>query len=208
MTALRRTARWRSSGPALHSPSLVEPQIEPTITAALLIIDIQHALCSGAEAAFGIESVIEKINAMSARARASASPVILIQHEEDEGPLRFGHEGWSPAAGLLTAAEDIRLRKKTPNSFHGTDLHRLLQDRGVSHVVICGLQTEFCVDTTVRQALPLGYCVTLAADAHSTTDGALLAEQVIAHHNRTLRWMTSYGPSIEVKPAAEVAFQG
>jgi nicotinamidase-related amidase len=176
------------------------------MSTALLIIDMQQALCSSEEAAFGIDNVIDKINALSARARASGSPVILIQHEEDEGPLQFGSEGWALAGGLLTAAEDIRLRKRTPNSFHETDLHRLLQERGVSRVVICGLQTEFCVDTTVRQALPLGYAVTLAADAHSTTDGALRAEQVIAHHNRTLRWMTSYGPRMEVTPSAEVAF--
>lgn len=73
--------------------------------------------------------------------------------------------GWALAAGLLCAADDLRLRKKTPNSFHGTDRHRLLQERGVSNV---------------------GYGVTLAADAHSTTDGALPAEQVIAHHNRSM----------------------
>lgn len=176
------------------------------MTTALLIIDIQHALCFGDDAAFGIESVIDKVNALSTRARAVASPVILVQHEEDEGPLQFGSDGWALAAGLVIADEDLRLRKRTPNSFHGTDLHRLLQERGVSHVVVCGLQTEFCVDTTVRQALPLGYDVTLAADAHSTTDGALLAEQVVAHHNRTLRWMTSYGPRMEVKPAGEVTF--
>ncbi len=177
------------------------------MTTALLIIDMQHALCFGEEAAFGIESVIEKVNALSGGARASGAPVVLVQHEEDEGPLQFGSEGWAPAGGLLTVAEDIKVRKRTPNSFHQTDLHRLLQDRGVSRLVICGLQTEFCVDTTVRQALPLGYDVTLVADAHSTTDGALRAEQVIAHHNRTLRWMTSYGPRMEVKPAAEVAFE-
>ncbi len=176
------------------------------MTTALLIIDMQHALCSGDDAAFDIESVIEKVNALSGRARASGSSVILIQHEEDEGPMQFGSEGWALAGGLLTAAEDIKVRKRTPNSFHATDLHRLLQDRGVSRVVVCGLQTEFCVDTTVRQALPLGYSVTLAADAHSTTDGALRAEQVIAHHNRTLRWMTSYGPRMEVMPAADVVF--
>ena len=176
------------------------------MTTALLIIDMQHALCSGEDAAFGIENVIEKINALSARARALEVPVVVVQHEEDEGPLQFGSQGWALAAGLLITGEDIKVRKKTPNSFHQTDLHTLLQDRGVTHVVICGLQTEFCVDTTVRQALPLGYSVTLAADAHSTTDGALRAEQVIAHHNRTLRWMTSYGPRMEVKPAAEVAF--
>jgi nicotinamidase-related amidase len=176
------------------------------MTTALLIIDIQHALCTGADAAFGIETVIEKVNALSRRARAAGSPVVLVQHEEEDGPLHFGSEGWALAAGLLCAADDLRLRKKTPNSFHGTDLQRLLQDRHVSHVVVCGLQTEFCVDTTVRQALPLGYGVTLVADAHSTTDGALPAEQVIAHHNRTLRWMTSYGPRMEVKPTAEVVF--
>jgi nicotinamidase-related amidase len=68
------------------------------------------------------------------------------------------------------------------------------------------LQTEFCVDTTFRQALPLGCSVTLAADAHSTTSDALRAEQVIAHHNRMLRWMTSYAPPMEVMPAAEVVF--
>jgi nicotinamidase-related amidase len=176
------------------------------MTTALLIIDMQRALCAGEEAAFGIDNVIEKINALSARARGAGSPVILIQHDEDEGPLQFGSVGWALADGLLTVTEDIRLRKRTPNSFHQTELHQLLRDRGVSHVVICGLQTEFCVDTTVRQALPLGYSVTLAADAHSTTDGALRAEQIISHHNRTLRWMTSYGPRMEVKPAAEVAF--
>jgi len=176
------------------------------MTTALLIIDMQHALCFGDDAAFGIESVIEKVNALSHRVRASGSPVILVQHEEDEGPLQFGSEGWALAAGVLTAPEDIQLRKRTPNSFHGTDLHRLLQERRVSRLVVCGLQTEFCVDTTVRQALPLGYSVTLVSDAHSTADGALRAEQVIAHHNRTLRWMTSYGPQMEVKPAAEVMF--
>jgi nicotinamidase-related amidase len=177
------------------------------MTTALLIIDMQHALCSGDDAAFGIDHVIERINALSGRARASGTPVILVQHEEDEGPLQFGSAGWALAVGLRTAAEDIKVRKKTPNSFHQTELHQLLQERGVSHLVICGLQTEFCVDTTVRQALPLGYSVTLVADSHSTTDGALRAEQVIAHHNRTLRWMTSYGPRMEVKPAAEVTFE-
>lgn len=118
--------------------------------------------------------------------------------------MQFGHDGWALDARLLTAAEDIRVSKRARNSFHDTTLHRLLQQRGVSQLVICGLQTEFCVDTTVRQALPLGCGVTLAADAHSTADGVLRAEQVIAHHNRTLRWMSSYGRRIEVRPANEV----
>jgi nicotinamidase-related amidase len=74
------------------------------VTTALLIIDMQNALCSGEDAAFGIDSVIEKVNALSGRARVSRFPVILIQHEEDDGPLQFGREGWALAEGLVTAA--------------------------------------------------------------------------------------------------------
>ena len=177
------------------------------MTTALLIIDMQRALCSGEEAAFDIQNLVERINALSSRARDSNSPVFLIQHEEEDGPLQYDSEGWSLTDELLVSAGDVRVRKKTPNSFHETNLHKLLQGHGAGRIVLCGLQTEFCVDTTVRQALPLGYHVVLASDAHSTTDGVLKAEQIIAHHNHTLQYMTSYGPLIEVKPAAEVTFE-
>jgi nicotinamidase-related amidase len=174
-------------------------------TSALLIIDVQRALCTGAEAAFGIAGVLDRINALSAQAREAGVPVVVVQHEDQE-TLEFDTPGWQLADGLVIAPEDLRIRKRTPNSFHNTPLQPLLQERGVERLVICGLQTEFCVDTTVRQALPLGYRVVLAADAHSTIDGPLSAAQVIAHHNHTFRHMTSFGPVLTVTPAAEITF--
>jgi len=173
---------------------------------ALLIIDVQRALCTGNEKVFGIGAIIDRINALSDSARASGTPVVFVQHEEDEGPFRSGTEGWELADGLVTAPGDLRVRKTTPNSFHRTELQELLQKHGVERVVICGLQTEYCVDTTLRQALALGYRVVLASDAHSTVDGVLMAAQIIAHHNHTFRNMNSFGPVMEVKPTAEVAF--
>lgn len=173
---------------------------------ALIIIDVQRALCTGNEKVFGIGVIIDRINSLSCRARAARVPVVFVQHEEDEGPFRSGTEGWELADGLVTVPGDLRVRKTTPNSFHRTELRQLLQEREVERVVICGLQTEYCVDTTFRQALSLGYRVVLASDAHSTVDGVLMAAQVIAHHNHTFRNMTSFGPVIEVKPTAEVAF--
>lgn len=174
-------------------------------TTALLVIDMQQALCSGAEAAHDIARVSDNVNALGQRARAAGLLVVLVQHEEAEGPMQHGSAGWALADGLLTDAADVRVRKTTPNAFHGTDLQRLLQERGVKRLVVCGLQTEFCVDTTVRQALALGYDVVLAADGHSTTDGAITAAQAIAHHNRTLRCMGGFDATIAVQPAAEVS---
>ncbi|MCW3480369.1 cysteine hydrolase [Neisseriaceae bacterium JH1-16] len=179
------------------------------MTTALLIIDVQKALCSGDEAAFDIDRVIGHINAIGAQARAADVPVVLIQHEEDSEPLQFGSEGWQLDDRLATKPVDLRVRKTTPDSFHRTELHDMLQQRGISELAICGLQSDFCVDSTVRRALALGYHVTLVSDAHSTVDnGALTAAQITAHHNTILRYMTSFGPRISVIPAGEVKVGG
>jgi len=175
------------------------------MTTALLIIDVQHALCTGDEAAFDIDRVIERINAIGTKARTVGAPVIHIQHEEDSGSLQFGADGWQLAAGLATLPGDLRVRKTTPDSFHQTELHRLLHEWGITNLVICGLQSDFCVDTTVRRALALGYDVVLVADAHSTVDnGVLSAAQITAHHNTTLAHMTSFGSRVAVTLASEV----
>lgn len=67
----------------------------------------------------------------------------------------------------------------------------------MTDVVICGMPTEFCVDTTTRRALALGYPVVLVADAHTTERNEYLsAAQIIRHHNHTLANITSFGPRV------------
>ena len=162
---------------------------------ALLIIEVQQALCSGEYKTFESERVIERINSVARRMRAVGNPVVVIQHESQGGPLDFETDGWKLADGLETLSTDIFLRKKATDSFHQTDLHKLLQDRGITNLIICGLQSVFCVDTTTRRALALGYPVVLVADGHSTLDNSVLsAAQISAHHNETLANIASFGP--------------
>ncbi|SDH94568.1 Nicotinamidase-related amidase [Pseudomonas benzenivorans] len=178
------------------------------MSTALLIIDVQQALCTGEEAAFESDRVIERINTVAEKARAAGAAVVLIQHEEERGPLQFDSAGWQLAQGLVTTPGDLRVRKATPDSFHRTDLIQRLQEREISRLLICGLQSDFCVDTTTRRALALGYEVVLVADAHSTVDnGVLSAAQITAHHNATLANMTSFGKRAVVVPAAEVQIE-
>ncbi|SCW77614.1 MULTISPECIES: cysteine hydrolase family protein [unclassified Pseudomonas] len=175
------------------------------MNSALLIIDVQNALCSGEEECFDSQRIIRTISDLGARARAAGRTVILIQHEEPEGALTYGAAGWQLAAGLSTAADDLRVRKTTPDAFYQTDLQPLLQARGIDRLVICGLQTDYCVNATVRQAHALGYDVVLAADAHSTVDnGSMAAEQIIANHNNRLGRLSSAVSRIDVMPAAEI----
>ncbi len=172
---------------------------------ALLIIDVQHALCHGAYAGFEADRVISRINLVSQRVREADGLVVVIQHESPSGALVYGSDGWRLARGLVTQPTDVFVRKQATDSFHQTALHALLQERGVNHLIICGLQSEFCVDTTTRRALALGYPVTLVADGHTTLDNdTLKAAQISAHHNETLANITSFGPRAVAVPAADV----
>ncbi len=164
---------------------------------ALLIIDVQQGLCEGQHNAFESAEVIGRINRVSAKARAAGIPVIFIQHESEAGYLEFGTRAWQLAQGLHTKPSDLRIRKTTPDSFLRTDLEAMLKARAITDLIICGMQTEFCVDTSTRRALALGYPVVLVEDAHTTEGNAYLTpRQVIQHHNATLTHISSFGPRV------------
>ncbi len=97
------------------------------MTTALLVIDMQQALCSGEEEAFDIKDVLKRVNVLIANAKIGGAHVIFIQHEEDEGSLVLGGDGWQLTQGLAAADGDIRVRKATPDAFHQTELNEVLE---------------------------------------------------------------------------------
>lgn len=175
------------------------------MSTALLIIDVQSVLCSGEYACHDIDNVLQRINTMSHAARAAGVPVLVIQHEDSDMPYQSA--AWQLAPRLLTEAGDLFVRKTTPDSFLRTELAEQLQARDIDHLVICGLQSDYCVDTTTRRALAQGYAVTLVSDAHSTVDNVVLsAAQISAHHNAVLGSISSFGKRAQLIPAADVRF--
>jgi nicotinamidase-related amidase len=165
---------------------------------ALLIIDVQQGLCEGEHCAYGSRQVIARINQVSDKARSAGALVIFIQHESKSGYLEFGTPAWQLADGLVVAPTDLRIRKTTPDSFHRTELADVLTQHAIVKLIICGMHTEFCVDTTARRALALGYPVILVEDGHTTEGNAhLSAPQIIAHHNATLTNISSFGPRVQ-----------
>jgi nicotinamidase-related amidase len=173
---------------------------------ALLVIDVQQELCEGERRAYESAEVIGRINQVAEKARAAGAVVIFIQHESASGELRYGTDGWRLARGLRVEPTDLRLRKTATDSFHRTELQDILKRHGVTDLVICGMHTEFCVDTTTRRALALGYPVVLVADGHTSEDKRhLSAAQIIIHHNETLSNITSFGPRVRAVPAAALA---
>jgi len=170
---------------------------------AVLVIDVQQGLCIGPNAAHDCAGTIERINLVTREARAAGAPVVFVQHETRTDELAHGSPAWQLARGIAVEPTDLRVRKTTPDSFLGTPLQGLLEQLSVERLVVCGMHTEFCVDTTVRRALALGYPVVLVADAHTSAgNDALAPPQVIAHHNATLTRISSFGPRVTTVRAA------
>jgi nicotinamidase-related amidase len=170
---------------------------------ALLVIDMQTGNFSQSAPVFGVKDPLSTIGALMAQARAVGVPVVYVQHCGSEGEIdQPGTPGWEIHCVIAPAEGDVLVQKRHPDAFQGTTLHRELESRGVDHLIVTGMQTEYCVDTTCRRAYSLGYKVTLVSDAHGTWDtDALTAAQVIAHHNKVLG-----GWFADLKEASQVRF--
>lgn len=131
---------------------------------ALLVIDVQNGVVEGA---YNLESVVANIGVALDKARASGTPVVWVQHSDEEMPI--DSSAWQIVDELKPAVGEAHVRKVFRSSFEATDLESILAELNVGHVVITGMQTNNCIRHTTHSALERGYDVTLVSDAHSTT---------------------------------------
>jgi nicotinamidase-related amidase len=174
---------------------------------ALLIIDVQVGLVELMPAEIR-DSVLPRIQALLSRARASGTPVVFIQHDGPKGhPLETHTKGWEIDPSIKPLVSEPVVRKRESDSFFETTLQQELEKRGITHLIIAGAMTEYCIDTTCRRATTMGYDVTLASDAHLTRDnGVLTAANIIAHHNFVLDGFGAGDHVITTKTTDQVIF--
>jgi nicotinamidase-related amidase len=157
-------------------------------TTALLVIDAQVNMFAANNAVYASEMLLKTLRTLIARARNAGILIVYVQNNGGPGdPDQPGTPGWHIHPDLTPGESDVVIQKWTPDAFSRTSLQEELVRRGIKQVILMGMQTEYCIDTTCRHAFALDYQVTLVRDGHSTYDMDLLeAAQVIAHHNTIL----------------------
>ncbi|MEV7974176.1 cysteine hydrolase family protein [Cellulomonas sp. NPDC089187] len=104
--------------------------------------------------------------------RSRSWPVVFVRHDSTTpgsvlAPGAAGHA----FKDVITGEPDLLVRKSVNSSFHGTpDLDAWLRGAGIDEVVICGITTNHCCETTARLAGNLGYETYFAIDATHTFD--------------------------------------
>ena len=175
---------------------------------ALLVIDVQAGLFAGETAAFEADTVIARINEVAAMARKAGAPVFLIQHdgEPNSNYLAPFTEGWKLHPELVVRPGDLLVRKTMCDAFYGTSLESELRARGITTLMLMGFATDFCVDSTLRNAVSMDFGIIVVADAHTTADNPVLkADLVRQHHNWA--WANSISrKGVTVLKASELRF--
>jgi nicotinamidase-related amidase len=156
---------------------------------ALLVIDMQNGLFNGEPKPHNAKFVLSNILSLIEYCWLNDRPIIFIRHVGEKGtPL----DPNGPNTQLITDLsfnphKDTVIEKMYPSSFKNTVLKEILEKLDIDEIIITGMKTEYCIDTTVRATSEYGYKVTLISDAHTTTDSAALnASQIIDHHNQVL----------------------
>ena len=158
------------------------------MSTALLVIDMQLGNFQEPYPIHGGDRLLKRVKGLIAKARSAHIPIIYVQNNGGKGdPDEYGTPGWEIHLSIEPGPSDIVVQKGSPDAFHETDLQQGLKSKRVRKLVVAGLQTEYCVDTTCRRAYSLGYEVILVRDAHSTWNSdSLSASQIIDHHNKVL----------------------
>ena len=169
----------------------LEEMLAPSCT-AVVSVDLQNDFChpEGHFARHGndLSLTLERLPTMVSFVRQSQAlgvPVIFIRqvtlpngHSDSPAWLRFktrdgkdpnytlpGTFGWDFVEGLEPGANDSLVEKTRPDAFLNTCLERVLRSRGIETLVILGVNTEGCVESTVRTASYLDYYTVVVEDA-------------------------------------------
>jgi len=139
---------------------------------ALLIIDVQNDYFADGKSELvnplrALSNIIEVLRIF----REEKLPIIHIQHiNTSEGATFFlpNTEGALIHKDLTPADGEYLVVKHAPNSFLDTNLLDILKENNITEVIICGMMSHMCIDTTVRACMDYGIKVVLLEDACAT----------------------------------------
>lgn len=169
------------------------------MTTALLIIDVQRTLVD-ALTSERQSALIQTLDGLLARARSARTPVVYVRHDGGPTELTPGTPGWEIAGEIAPRTNEPVVDKRFSDAFRETNLADILGGLDADDVIVAGMQTEFCIDATIREADRRGFRVTLVEDGHATyaIDGTS-EEQIRAQVHRVAR-----DRGCRIVPAAEL----
>ncbi len=179
------------------------PYILGEIIMILLVIDTQKGITD--ERLFAFDQFKSNIRLLISEAREHGVEVVYVRHDDGPGTgFSVGDEEFE-IFEEFAPKENERIFDKTVNSaFHSsTGLTDYLAEKGEREIMIVGLQTNFCIDATVKSGFDHGYEMYVPEYANSTFDNDYMKKDVCYHYYNDFIWPQRYVQCISMVEAVD-----
>lgn len=158
----------------------------------LLVIDTQKGIVD--ERLYEFEAFVKNIKTLISEARQNKVEVIYVQHDDGKG------SGFSVGDEVFEIYEEFKplpgekIFVKTVNScFKNTGLTEYLKQKSEDTVIVTGLQTDFCIDASVKGAFENGFTVFIPELCNSTVDNEFMTKEKCYSFYNEMMWPGRYG---------------
>ena len=164
----------------------------------LLVIDIQKGITDNR--LYNFESFIDNTKRIIDAARANQIEVIYFQHDDGPGTgFSIGDEDFE-IANQVTPMDEEKVFEKNINSCFGNE-EFVDYIKNEDTLMVVGLQTNFCVDATVKSAFERGYKVIIPQGANSTFDNDYMTGEVTYKYYNDMMWPERFATCMSVEDA-------
>ena len=166
----------------------------------LLVVDIQKGITDNR--LYNFERFIDRTTKIIDTARKHHVEVIYIQHDDGPGTgFSVGDEEFEIADQVKPEANE-KIYYKTINSCFGNpDLVEYLKSTNEKQLIIVGLQTNFCIDATVKSAFERGYEVIIPEGTNSTFDNDYMTAETTYKYYNEMMWPNRFAKCVSFEEA-------
>ena len=164
----------------------------------LLVVDAQRLITT--PDLYNFNAFENAVKSLIAAAREHDVEVIYVRHDDGAGTeLTKGTSGFEIYEGFSSQSGEKIFDKTVNSAFKGTGLLEYLRERNVQTVAVVGLQTDYCIDATIKCGFEHGFKMIVPENANSTFDNAFMTgEQSYKYYNEFM-WKGRYAECISVE---------
>ncbi|OPJ56637.1 cysteine hydrolase family protein [Clostridium oryzae] len=164
----------------------------------LLVIDTQKLITN--EKLYEFDKFVSNVKELIHEARANNVEVIYVRHDDGVGnELTKGNDGFEIFEKFRPRNDEKIFDKKVNSAFKETGLLEYLKDKGETDIIIVGLQTDYCIDASIKCGFEHGFNIIVPAYANTTVNNQFMsAEQSYKYHNEFM-WNGRYAECISVE---------
>lgn len=166
----------------------------------LLVVDVQKGITD--ERLYGFDTFIDRITRLIDAARKNGTEVVYFQHDDGPGTgFSIGDEAFE-IARQVTPEKEEKVYLKTINSCFGNkSFAEYMEQQEDKCLMIIGLQTNFCIDATVKSAFERGYQVIIPEGTNSTFDNEYMSGETTCRYYNKFMWPGRFAECISFDEA-------